>query len=107
MKFTLRSLIAASGVISLVGITALWLPFVFVFQLVTGATLVSLIMNMAAAFVIAGILLWMAKMAWNDSQLWVQIKSPTIRNPRIEPPSWGKPPPLPNSSPPAPIPPKP
>jgi|GEM_PF-4628647 Predicted exporters of the RND superfamily len=118
MKYSLRerilrlqNQIAASGMILFAGLAAIWLPMMLAqFASEFWTTPIHSVLSMLAAIVIASPLLWIAWEAWKQAWRRPATSEPPLpkrrlaSNPQV--PSWGKPPPLPDSSAPAPNPPK-
>ena len=118
MKYSLRDRmlrlqrqIAAVGLLPFAAMTAIWLPMMLAaFASEMWTKPIYSILSMLAATVIASPLLWIAWEAWKQAWRRPATSEPPLpkrrlaSNPQV--PSWGKPPPLPDSSAPAPNPPK-
>jgi hypothetical protein len=110
MKYSLRDRVlclqrqyAAVGLFLFAVLTVTWLPMAdYAFEMESRP--VPSVLSMLASMVIAGLMIWPACEAWR--QAWVQQSTglePSLPKPRFrkhpEPPSWGKPPPVPPTSP--------
>src|SRR6185436_8743092 len=109
MKYSLRDRmlrlqrqLAAVGLLLFAALTVMWLPMMLALHASEiGTKPIPSVLSMLAAMVIAGLVMWPAWEAWK--QAWVQPstgREPPLPKPRFgrhpEPPSWGKPPPVPS-----------